>query len=156
MRFWNSTPAPIILSLGTGFLPEMAEGALIMDYNAPPGTALVETDRMLRQVEGFIDRMPEIASWSRRTGNQLGFFITEPNQGDYVLRLRKGHRPAADAIASDLRTRIEAAQPALSIEFGQLVEDVIGDLTTSPEPIEIRVLARIVNSQNPRRARWRC
>ena len=86
----------------------MAEGALIMDFNAPPGTALVETDRMLRQVEGFIDRMPEIASWSRRTGNQLGFFITEPNQGDYVLRLRKGHRPAADAIASDLRTRIEA------------------------------------------------
>ncbi len=131
---------PLQASLGTAFLPEMDEGSLILDYVAPPGTALPETDRMLQQVEQELAATPEIASWSRRTGEQLGFFITEPNLGDYVLRLRPGRRRGAEAIADDLRRRIEATQPALRIEFGQLVEDVIGDLTTTPQPIEVRIL----------------
>jgi len=130
---------PLYLTLGSGFLPEMDEGALIMDYVAPPGTSLQETDRMLQQVEREIAAMPEITSWSRRTGDQLGFFITEPNIGDYVLRLRPNHRRGADEIADDLRGRIERTQPALEVEFGQLVEDVIGDLTTTPQPIEVRI-----------------
>ena len=130
---------PLYLTLGSGFLPEMDEGSLIVDYVAPPGTSLVETDRMLREVEKEIAAMPEIVAWSRRTGDQLGFFITEPNIGDYALRLKQGHRRGADAIADDLRRRIERTQPALEVEFGQLVEDVIGDLTTTPQPIEIRV-----------------
>jgi len=130
---------PLYLSLGSGFLPEMDEGSLILDYVAPPGTSLVETDRMLREVEKEIAGMPEIVAWSRRTGDQLGFFVTEPNIGDYALRLSAGHRRGADEIADDLRSRIEKNQPALGVEFGQLVEDVIGDLTTTPQPIEVRI-----------------
>jgi len=132
---------PLYATLGTGFLPEMDEGSLILDYVSPPGTSLTETDRMLQEVERIIAGMPEIASWSRRTGDQLGFFITEPNTGDYVLRLKSGHRRSADEIADDLRQRIETSQPALEVEFGQLVEDVIGDLTTNPQPIEVRVFS---------------
>jgi multidrug efflux pump subunit AcrB len=131
---------PLGLTIGTGFLPEMDEGSLILDYVAPPGTSITETDRMLREVERDIDRIPEIAAWSRRTGNQLGFFITEPNTGDYVLRLKKHRRRSAEAIADALRQRIEATQPALEVEFGQLIEDVVGDLTTNPQPIEVRIL----------------
>ena len=130
---------PLQATLGSGFLPEMDEGSLIMDYNAPPGTALGETDRMLREIERKISAVPEIASWSRRTGDQLGFFITEPNRGDYVLRLRAKRTRSAEDVADDLRAQIEASQPALQIEFGQLVEDVIGDLTSNPQPIEVRV-----------------
>lgn len=130
---------PLYLTLGSGFLPEMDEGSLIMDYVAPPGTSLQETDRILQQVEREIAAMPEIVTWSRRTGDQLGFFITEPNIGDYVLRLRPSHRRSADGIADDLRGRIERTQPALVVEFGQIVEDVIGDLTTAPQPIEVRI-----------------
>ncbi len=131
---------PLQLTLGTGFLPDMDEGSLILDYAAPPGTSLTESDRILQDVERELTATPEIASWSRRTGEQLGFFITEPNLGDYVLRLKARRRRGAEAIADDLRLRIEAAQPALRIEFGQLVEDVIGDLTTTPQPIEVRIL----------------
>jgi multidrug efflux pump subunit AcrB len=131
---------PLRATLGSGFLPEMDEGSLILDYVAPPGFTLAETDRILRQVEREIAAVPEIASWSRRTGDQLGFFITEPNIGDYVLRLKTGRKRSADEIADALRERIAATQPALEIEFGQLIEDVIGDLTTSPEPIEVRIL----------------
>jgi multidrug efflux pump subunit AcrB len=126
-------------TLGTGFLPEMDEGSLILDFIAPPGTSLTETVRMLEPVEREIDRTPEIEAWSRRTGDQLGFFITEPNVGDYVLKLRAHRRRDAEAIADDLRQRIQSVEPAIEIEFGQLIEDVIGDLTTNPQPIEVRV-----------------
>ena len=130
---------PLLLTLGTGFLPEMDEGSLILDFNSPPGTSASETERILTGVERQIGATPDIASWSGRIGDQLGFFITEPNRGDYVLRLKQGRRRAADEIIDDLRRRIEASQPALEIEFGQLIEDVVGDLTTNPQPIEVRV-----------------
>jgi len=130
---------PLRSTLGSGFLPEMDEGALILDYVAPPGSSVEETDRMLRQVESLFAEVPEIAAWSRRTGDQLGFFITEPNNGDYVLRLTTHRHRSAEEVADFLRQRIEATQPALETEFGQLVEDVVGDLTTAPEPIEVRI-----------------
>jgi multidrug efflux pump subunit AcrB len=130
---------PLKASLGSGFLPAMDEGALILDFVLPPGTSLTESDRILHRVEREIDATPEIASWSRRTGDQLGFFITEPNIGDYVLRLWSGRRPGAEEIADGLRRRIESAVPGVEVEFGQLIEDVIGDLTTNPQPIEVRV-----------------
>jgi len=129
----------LLLGVGTGFLPEMDEGSLILDYVAIPGTSLTETDRQLRHVEAILDSVPDIVAWSRRTGDQLGFFATEPNVGDYVLRLKNGRRRSSDEVADDLRGRINAAEPTLDIEFGQLVEDVIGDLIATPEPIEIRL-----------------
>jgi multidrug efflux pump subunit AcrB len=125
--------------VGSGFLPEMDEGALILDYVTPPGTSVTETDRMLRQVEAGFDSVPEIVAWSRRTGDQLGFFITEPNTGDHVLRLKARRHRSGEEIADGLRARIAATQPMIEVEFGQLIEDVIGDLTTSPQPIEVRV-----------------
>ena len=133
---------PLRGSLGTGFLPDMDEGSLIMDFYSPAGTSIQETDRILTEVEREISATPEIEAWSRRTGEQLGFFITEPNHGDYVLRLRPRRGRSANEIADDLRRRITHSQAALRVEFGQLVEDVIGDLTTSPQPIEIENVQR--------------
>jgi multidrug efflux pump subunit AcrB len=125
--------------VGSGFLPSMDEGALILDYITPPGTSVDETVRMLAPIERQIEATPEVEAWSRRTGDQLGFFITEPNIGDYAIRLSPRRKRSADAIADDLRERIAAVAPGVDVEFGQLVEDVIGDLTTLPEPIEVRV-----------------
>jgi multidrug efflux pump subunit AcrB len=131
----------LALRIESGFLPEMDEGALIVDYLTPPGTSLDETVRMLRPLERELGTTPEVESWSRRTGDQLGFFITEPNTGDYVLRLREKRRRSADDVADDLRERIEAVVPGVDVEFGQLIEDVVGDLTTNPHPIEVRVFS---------------
>jgi hypothetical protein len=75
--------------LETGFLPEMDEGSIVLDYTSPPGTSLEETDRMLREAEKTFAAVPEIQSYSRRTGTQMGFFITEPNCGDYLIQLKK-------------------------------------------------------------------
>lgn len=125
--------------LETGFLPDMDEGSIVLDYTSPPGTSLDETDRMLREIEKLIIKEPDVAAYSRRTGTQMGFFITEPNTGDYLIQLKKGHVKTSEKVISDLRTQIEESQPALRVDFGQVIGDMLGDLMTSTQPIEIKV-----------------
>ena len=128
-------------SIGTDFLPEMDEGSIIMDYWTPPGTSLTDTDATLREVEKILGSLPDVRSWSRRTGTQLGFYVTEPNTGDYVIRLKPAAtRRASDDVIDDLRGRIASAEPALRTDFGQLLEDDIGDLAGgAPQPIDLKL-----------------
>ncbi|MVN21421.1 efflux RND transporter permease subunit [Mucilaginibacter arboris] len=125
--------------LATGFLPDMDEGSIVLDYSSPPGTSLEETDRMLREVEKIIVKQPEVAAYSRRTGTQMGFFITEPNTGDYLIQLKKQRDKTTEEVSSELRKQIETTQPALRVDFGQVITDMLGDLMTSAQPIEIKV-----------------
>ncbi len=128
-------------TVGTDFLPAMDEGSIILDYWTPPGTSLSDTDAMLLDAEKIIQSLGDVESYSRRTGTQLGFFITEPNRGDYVIKLkpRSKRRPAGEVI-DDLRARIAAAEPAIRTDFGQLLEDNIGDLTGGAvQPIDIKI-----------------
>ena len=129
----------IIPRLATGFLPDMDEGAIVLDYHSPPGTGLEETDSMLRQAEKLIVKVPEVASYSRRTGTQMGFFITEPNSGDYLIRLKTDRKRSTEDVIADIRQRIESTQPALIIDFGQVIGDMLGDLMSTVQPIEIKV-----------------
>jgi CzcA family heavy metal efflux pump len=128
-------------SLGSDFLPAMDEGSIILDYWTPPGTSLTDTDQMLGEVESIIAALPDVAAYSRRTGEQLGFFVTEPNSGDYVIRLKpRRTRRAVDEIIDDLRARIARTEPAVHTDFGQLLEDNIGDLAGGvPQPIDVRI-----------------
>ncbi len=125
--------------LETGFLPEMDEGSIVLDYNSPPGTSLQETDRMLRQVEKILVKVPEVEAYSRRTGTQMGFFITEPNRGDYLIQLKKQRNRSTEEVISAIRHQVEISQPALRIDFGQVIGDMLGDLMTSVQPIEIKI-----------------
>ncbi|MEP7258566.1 MAG: efflux RND transporter permease subunit [Flavitalea sp.] len=124
--------------LQTGFLPEMDEGSIVLDYSSPPGASLEETDRMLKEAEKTFHDIPEIAAYSRRTGTQMGFFITEPNRGDYLIQLKKKRRPT-EIVIEDMRRRIESTQPALRIDFGQVIGDMLGDLMTSVQPVELKI-----------------
>ena len=125
--------------LETGFLPEMDEGSIVLDYASPPGTSLEETDRILREVEKIIVADPDVAAYSRRTGTEMGFFITEPNTGDYLIQLKKARKKTTEEVISDIRQQVEASQPGLRIDFGQVIGDMLGDLMTSVQPIEIRI-----------------
>ncbi|HEY6064262.1 MAG TPA: efflux RND transporter permease subunit, partial [Chitinophagaceae bacterium] len=129
----------ILPKLQTGFLPEMDEGSIVLDYTSPPGTSLEETDRMLREAEKIIKTVPEVEAYSRRTGTQMGFFITEPNSGDYLIQLKKKRHKTSEQVIEDLRQKIEATQPALRIDFGQVIGDMLGDLMASVQPIEIKI-----------------
>jgi multidrug efflux pump subunit AcrB len=126
-------------NVATGFMPTMDEGGFILDYVAPPGTSLAETDRLLRQVEGILQATPEVATYSRRTGAQLGGGITEANTGDLFVKLKPLPRRNIEDVMDDVRGQIEARVPGLEIETAQLMEDLIGDLTSVPQPIEIKL-----------------
>jgi CzcA family heavy metal efflux pump len=129
----------IVPLLQTGFLPEMDEGSIVLDYTSPPGTSLEETDRMLREVEKLIQSDSDVQAYSRRTGTQMGFFITEPNTGDYLIQLKTKRNKTTDEVTSDLRQKIAASQPALRVDFGQVIGDMLGDLMSSVQPIEVKV-----------------
>ncbi len=125
--------------LPSGFMPPMDEGGFILDYRAAPGTSLAETDRLLHQVEDLIRATPEVATYSRRTGLQLGGGLTEANEGDFFIKLKPPPRRDIEAVMTDLRQRIESQVPGLPIEILQLMEDLIGDLTAVPQPIEVKL-----------------
>ncbi|MFI0491012.1 efflux RND transporter permease subunit [Flavobacterium sp.] len=129
----------ILPNLETGFLPEMDEGSIIFDYQSPPGTSLEETDRMMKEVEKIIIKTPEVEAYSRRTGTQMGFFITEPNRGDYLIQLKKDRSKTSTEVIDYIRKKVEATQPALRIDFGQVIGDMLGDLMTSVSPIEVKI-----------------
>ncbi len=129
----------VLPKLQTGFLPEMDEGSIVLDYTSPPGTALEETDRMLREAEKIITAVPEVQAYSRRTGTEMGFFITEPNKGDYLIQLKKDRKRTTEEVIEDIRKKIESTQPALRIDFGQVIGDMLGDLMASVQPIEVKI-----------------
>ncbi|MCU1349575.1 MAG: acriflavin resistance protein, partial [Acidobacteria bacterium] len=132
--------------LGSEFLPAFDEGAFILDYTAPPGASLGETDRMLRHVERLLKQSPDVESFSRRTGLQLGLAgVTEPNTGDFAVKLKPKHR-TPEVVMGELRQEIESTEPALRVEFIGILSDLIGDLASSPSPVEIRLFSEDTNA----------
>ena len=127
------------LRAGSGFMPSMDEGGFILDYLAAPGTSLTETDRLLGQVEDILRTTPEVETYSRRTGLQLGGGLTEANEGDFFVRLKSLPRRNIEKIMDNVRSRVQHSVPGLEIEMFQLMEDIIGDLTAVPQPIEIKI-----------------
>ncbi len=127
--------------LGSEFLPEFDESAFILDYLAPPGSSLAETDRMLQQVEELLMKTPEVESYSRRTGLEMGLFVTEPNTGDIAVKLKPDHKPSTQEVIAELREEIAESVPTLDTEFVGIVPDVIGDLQGNPEPIEVKLFS---------------
>jgi CzcA family heavy metal efflux pump len=128
-------------SVGSGFMPAMDEGGFVLDYRSAPGTALSETDRLLRQVESIITAVPDVDTYSRRTGVGLGGGLSEADHGDFFIRLKPMPRRPLGVVMEDVRSQVERQVPGLSVEMAQLMEDLIGDLTAVPQPVEIKLFA---------------
>jgi multidrug efflux pump subunit AcrB len=123
----------------TGFMPTIDEGGFVIDYVGPPGASLTEMDRLLDNVERILRSMPEVDTYSRRTGFSLGGDITETNSGDFFVRLKPLPRRSIEQVIDELRRRVLKTTPKLDIEPAQLMEDLIGDLTGRPEPIVVNL-----------------
>jgi len=134
--------------LPSGFLPEMDEGSIVLDFNSDPGTTLEETDRMLSLVNDILDNQPEVDAYSSRLGTQMGFFITEPNRGDFLIKLKENRNKTTDEVSDEIRTKIEAVVPQLTIDFGQVIGDMLGDLMSSVQPIEIKLYGDDIDKIN--------
>ena len=130
------------LSLGTDLLPAMDEGGFVVDYFSPAGSSLVETNRMISHVERMLREIPEVEGTSRRTGLELGLAaVTEANRGDIAVKLKRKRDRSADEIISDLRARVEKEEPGLEVEYVQVLQDMIGDLSNAPEPVQIKLFS---------------
>ena len=128
--------------LGSGLLPSFDEGGFIVDYVMPPGSALQETNRVLTHVEQILRDTPEVESTSRRTGLELGVFpVTEPNTGDFAVKLKANRKRSVEGVISEVRDKVTAAEPVLDVEFIQLLQDMIGDLTGAPQPIVVKLFS---------------
>jgi CzcA family heavy metal efflux pump len=126
-------------TVGADYLPALDEGAFILDFNTPPPSTMDDTEALLRKFDGVLKTTPEVVSFSRRTGTQLGFFLTESNHGDISVRLKSGPRRDIDDIIDSMRDRILSTVPGVRIEFSQVLQDLIGDLSGTPEPVEVKV-----------------
>jgi CzcA family heavy metal efflux pump len=129
-------------ALGTDLLPAMDEGGFILDYIAPAGSSLADTDRLLNQVQKILQDTPEVENTSRRTGLQLGLAtVTEANTGDFTVKLKRDRSRGIDDVIADVRKRVTTQVPTLDVEFVQLLQDMIGDLTSTPEPVDIKMFS---------------
>lgn len=126
-------------NLLTGFMPAMDEGAFVLDFLTPPGTSLQESDRLLKQVDKILLETPEVKTFSRRLGTQLGFAITESNRGDYAVMLKSGSRRNIEEVMAEVRGKVQSSIPGLDVDFIQVLQDLIGDLAGNPEPIEVKL-----------------
>ncbi|HEY2933776.1 MAG TPA: efflux RND transporter permease subunit [Acidobacteriota bacterium] len=149
LRFrWFVIGVVILLSLAglffyyrmeTGFLPEMDEGGYVVDYWTPEGTSLAETDQMVRRIEAVLSETPEVQGFARRTGAEMGLFATEQNRGDIVVKLKEKRERHAEEIIEEQRARMAERVPGVTIEFVQILSDLLGDLEGNPEPIEVKL-----------------
>jgi CzcA family heavy metal efflux pump len=130
------------LSLGTDLLPAMDEGGFIVDYFSPAGSSLQETNRMVSHVEQMLREIPEVEGSSRRTGLELGLAaVTEANRGDIAVKLKSKRDRSVDEVISDLRAKVEQQEPGLEVEYVQVLQDMIGDLSNAPEPVQIKLFS---------------
>jgi CzcA family heavy metal efflux pump len=140
--------------LDTELLPGMDEGGFILDYFTPPGSSLAESNRILNHIEEILHATPEVETTSRRTGLQLGLAaVTEANNGDFTVKLKSKRDRDAEEIIAELRAKIEEEEPATKVEFVQLLQDMIGDLTSQPQPIVIKLFAqdgKLLNDTAPK------
>jgi CzcA family heavy metal efflux pump len=129
--------------LGTDLLPSMDEGGFILDYYTPAGSSLTESDRILHRIEQILQSVPEVENISRRTGLELGnVAVTEANRGDFTVKLKRKRNRDIDEIMTDVRGQVEESEPAAKVEFVQVLQDMIGDLTNAPEPIVIKLFSQ--------------
>jgi len=127
--------------LPSGFMPDMDEGGFVIDCLTPWGTSLEETDRMMRQAEAILLATPEVEGYSRRTGARLALAIAEPNKGDILVKLRRDRKRSTEEVKTELRRKLNRALPGIEWEFPGILADLVGDLTESPDPIEVKLFS---------------
>jgi CzcA family heavy metal efflux pump len=123
----------------TGFMPAVDEGGFVLDYYTPAGTSLTETSREVAEIDAILKATPEVETFSRRLGTGLGGDLGESYHGDYFVRLKPDHARSTPDVMAAVLAEVQAKVPGVDIELAQLMEDLIGDLTAVPQPIEIKL-----------------
>lgn len=133
--------AMLYAKLDSNFLPAIDEGGFVIDYIAPPGTSLTEINRQMLQAEAMLSTLPEIESYSRRTGEALGVELVEPNRGDFLVKLKPDRKRTTQQVIADVREKFNVAFPRTRWDFPGILSDLIGDMTLADQPIEVKIIS---------------
>lgn len=124
----------------SGFLPAMDEGSFVLDYFRPAGTSLRETEATAQALERVLRATPEVLTYARRTGAELGpATATTGNSGDIMVRLRARRTRTTEEVIDDVRARVAEEVPEARTEFIQVLQDVLNDLSGAPMPVEVKL-----------------
>lgn len=137
-----SVAASVVIAprVPSGFLPMMDEGSFVLDYFRPAGTSLHATEETARALERVLRATPEVASFSRRTGAELGpAAATVGNSGDIMVRLKRNRARTTEEVIEDVRHRVEEEVPDARTEFILVLQDVLNDLSGAPMPVEVKL-----------------
>jgi len=128
--------------LATGFLPQMDEGAFVIDFFLPAGTSLEETAQVTTAIDDVLAHTPAVRAFTRRAGTELGpATATMQSRGDIMVRLvPRGQRDDIRGVIDGVRDALHRRVPEARLEYVQVLQDVLNDLAGSPAPIEIAVL----------------
>ena len=119
------TAAALLLAstFGTSFLPSFNEGTYTVFLLAPPGTSIVESNRLATEVERQLIRIDGVRSVSRRTGRAERDEHAEP------------------VSSSEIEVTVEAGRDRLEVREGidRVLNSVPGITTMIGQPIEHRL-----------------
>src|SRR5437763_15922773 len=103
-------------------MPAMDEGAFILDYWAPSGTPLEQTEKMARDLEKILSKNPDIEAYVRRTGAENGLFATQTSRGDIHVALRPAEENPVRLLTKPVRPPLADLAKQLRAQ-GRTVED---------------------------------
>ncbi|MGC1106870.1 MAG: efflux RND transporter permease subunit, partial [Candidatus Acidiferrales bacterium] len=64
----------------------------------------------------------------------------QQNTGDMTVKLKpRSQRRDINDVIDDLRHQIETNIPGVDVEFSQILQDMLGDLEGTPEPVEVKI-----------------
>lgn len=131
----------LLAMLPNDFLPKLDEGQFEITYRMPVGTTLAASDAAATAMENVVRQDPAVVSEGRLTGIDSNGFTPTPQSGGLIrVKLKpRSLRSGYEEISARLRDQLNGAVPAAQLDFHQILEDIINDLSGAPAPIEIEL-----------------
>jgi cobalt-zinc-cadmium resistance protein CzcA len=138
--------------LGSDFMPQLDEGAVLMQTSLPAEASLDEVDRLNHRVEDVLREFPEVEDVVRRTGRAERTEDPMPHTvSDVLIVLKKDRQRSARQLEDAMREAVERV-PGVSASFttplGMRIDEGLGgtpaDLSVrifGPDPVTLARLA---------------
>jgi cobalt-zinc-cadmium resistance protein CzcA len=126
--------------IGSDFMPQLDEGALLLQTVLPPEASLDEVDRRNHRVEDVLREVPEVREVVRRTGRAERTEDPMPHVISDVLVVLKPERSrSVEALEEDMRERLEKV-PGVAVLFttplGMRIDEGLGG---TPADLQVRI-----------------
>ncbi len=134
-------PAIVVgLAIGTDFMPELDEGALLLQTVLPSEASLDQVDRINHRVEDVLRTFPEVEDVVRRTGRSERTEDPMPHTvSDVLVVLKPDRARSMDELSAAMRREL-AHVPGVSVLFttplGMRIDEGLGG---TPADLSVRI-----------------